>query len=111
MLVEDEVIAGGHRHPVVGESLQVALTPGNMGRVASNLGRPLPNLPPDIMELLLNFDLALFSLATSYIWRRVHLVPVNVAIRLCRGFPREISRVGLPRRLIEDERYSDVNIL
>ena len=66
MLVEQEVIAGGHCHPVVGESLQPALTPGgHLGRVAGDLGWSLTNLPPDVVELLFNVHLALFSSVTT----------------------------------------------
>ena len=36
MLVEEEVVAGGHGHPVVGESLQLALPPRYMRRVTGN---------------------------------------------------------------------------
>ena len=66
MLVEEEVIAGGHCHPVVGESFQLGLPPGGeMGRVAGNLAWSLSNLPPDVVELLFNVHLPLFSLETT----------------------------------------------
>ena len=57
-----ELIAGGHCHPVVGESFQLALPPGGeMGRVAGNRAWSLSNLPPDVVELLFYVHLPLLA--------------------------------------------------
>ena len=36
LLVEVEVVAGGDGHPIVGESFELALPPGDVARAASN---------------------------------------------------------------------------